>query len=364
MKPSVTHISRRHFIAAAGATALAARASAVLKPTRFTQGFAFAASVHEIRTYATQETAWALIQIIPSEAPISLVTDPSTRTLHVLHAVSEHRGLPCGYIESFRIDKDSGHLEPLSTQPLSLSAIRPRHMAFSPDGKALAVAVHGGAAYNLLPILKDGRPGRPIAIRKETGLSSTLSSRPSYIVFNSAGDRIFALDQGTATVSVLSVQHELPVLSRLSFPENRRLTHLALHADTDLLFAIDAATGSLLTIRHNPVNAHLSLQSQMIQGNFLGPLAIHTASQTLFVAAPGSIHRFRIQSEPGELHPMPNLLCTQPFTEARHLVCDHRNNFLYLATENGILRSEIDPGDGNLSPCTQVAPASQRISLL
>jgi 6-phosphogluconolactonase (cycloisomerase 2 family) len=361
---SISPISRRHFIAAAGMTALTAQASPVSSRSASVSEFAYAASHGKLTAYSTSKIPWIHIQTLASEAPVSLVTDRATHTLHVLHAVSEYRGLPCGYIESFRIDKYEGHLKPLSKQPLSLSGIQPSSMALSPDGKALAVAIRGGAAYNLLPILEDGRPGRPQAIRKEIGVNRALSSRPGHIVFNRTGDRLFVLDHGTATFSVLSAQSNLPVLSRIVLPEGSRFLTFAAYVDADLLFSVDAADGSLLSIRHHPDDARLSSQTQVIHGNFLGPLAVHAASKTLSVIASDGLHIFRIQAETAQLSLMQHFHSTQPFYETQHLLCDSRQNVLYLASNNGIFSFSIDPHEGRLSAFTHVAPAAQRIALL
>jgi len=358
-------ISRRHFITAAGMTALAAKASPVASRSATVPGFAYAASNGMLTAYSTGKIPWAHVQTLTSEAPVSLVTDRATHTLHVLHAVSEYRGLPCGYIESFRIDKYDGHLKPLSKQPLSLSGIQPSSMALSPDGKALAVAIRGGAAYNLLPILEDGRLGRPQAIRKEIGLNRTLTSRPGQIVFNRTGDRLFALDQGTATFSVLSAYSDLPVLSRICLPAGSQCMTFAADVDADLLFTIDAANGSLLSIRHHPDDAHLSSQAQSIQGNFLGPLALHAPSKTLFVVAYDGLHIFRIQAETGQLSLIQHFRnAQQPFYETQHLLCGPRQNVLYSASKNGIFGFSIDPDEGRLSAWVHIAPAAQRIAFL
>ena len=361
---SISPISRRHFIAAAGMTALAAKASPVSSRSASVPEFAYAISNGMLTAYSTRKTPWSHIQTLTSEAPVSLVTDRATHTLHVLHAVSEYRGLPCGYIESFRIDRYDGYLKPLSKQSLSLSGIQPSSMALSPDGKALAVAIGGGAAYNLLPILEDGRPGRPQAIRKEIGLNRVLSSRPGHIAFNRTGDRLFTLDQGTATVSVLSAQSNLPVLSRIVLPAGSRVMTFAAYADADLLFMIDPANGSLLSIRHHPDDAHLSSQAQRIHGNFLGPLAIHAPSKMLFVIASDGMHIFRIQAETGQLSLIQPFPSTQPSYETQYLLCDSRQDVLYSASKNGIFSFSIDPEEGRLSGFTHIASAAQRIALL
>jgi 6-phosphogluconolactonase len=358
-------ISRRHFIAAAGMTALATKASHASSQRAFAPSFVYAISNNKLTAYATYETPWIPIQTLPSEAPVALVTDRSTHTLHVLHAVSEYHGLPCGYIESLRIDKSNGQLKPLSKQPLSLSGIQPKSMDLSPDGKSLAVAIGGGAAYNILPILKDGRTGRPQAIRKETGLNSVSPSRPGHIAFSRTGDRLLALDQGAATLSVFSAQQDLVLLSRIFLPETSKLLTFASYmGDVDLLFTIDKATGSLLCIEHHPEDARLSVQAQIVRSNFLGPLAIHALSKTLFVIASDGIDIFRIQTETGQFTPIQHLSSVHPLHETEDLLCDPERNVLYLGTKNGIFTFRIDPDRGYLSALTRVAPAAQKIALL
>jgi len=358
-------ISRRHFIAAAGMTALAAKASHASNQNALTPSFVYAASKNELTAYATYKTPWTPIQTLPSEAPIALVTDRSTHTLHVLHAVSEYRGLPCGYIESLRIDKSNGQLKPLSKQPLSLSGIQPGSMALSPDGKVLAVAISGGAAYNLLPILEDGRTGRPQTIRKETGRNGALPSRPEHIVFHRTGDRLFVVDQGASTLSVFSARPDLPVLSRMFLPETSKLLTFASYmGDVDLLFTIDKASGSLLCIQHHPEDARLSIQAQIARSNLLGPLAMHASSKTLFMIASDGIDIFRIQTEPGQLTHLQHLNSVHPLHETEDLLCDPERNVLYLGTKNGIFSVRIDPDRGYLSALTRVAPAAHKIALL
>ena len=364
MKTHSASFSRRRFIAAAGAAALTTKLAAAPRTLDGASGFVFAASPGEIRVYSTQSTAWTHIQTLPSEAPASLAIDSSTHTLHILHNVAEYKNLPCGYLESFRIDNRTGYLTQLSQQPLSLSAIYPGHMAFSPEENAIAVAVGGGATYNLLPILDDGRAGRPFAIRKETGSNEAFASKPSQVIFSPDGDRLFALDQGKATLTLFSVQPGLPALFRLPLPEGRRFSNFALHADANLLFAVDSGVGSLCIVQHNPANASLSLKAQVIREGFLGPLVIHAPSRTLFVAAANVIHAFRIQSETGELQPLRKFSLPPQCTEVRDLTLNRQNDTLYAVTERGIWHSIIDSQGRNLSPFAFGAPSAHSIALL
>jgi 6-phosphogluconolactonase len=364
MKPRTSLMSRRHFIAVAGATAVTAKVLANSHLSGLPSNFAFTCSHDELRVYATGKGNWTHIQTIPSQAPIALVINPSTDTLHVLHQVAEFEGLPRGYIESFRMERGDGQLRLLSRQPLSLSAIDPSDIALSPDGRALAVAVYGGGAYNLLPILEDGRPGRPIAIRKETGTAGDSPSRPSKIAFSSSSDRIFALDEGTANLCVLSAQLELPVLSRLNLREHGYFSHVCLHPDANLLFLVDSSNGRLLTVRHHPANCNLSPKPRILRGQFQGPLQIHSSSQTLFAATDSFLHAYRMHVDTGELQLIQALPYPKVFDKVYSLVPDCSHDLLYAVTESGIYSSEINRLDGTLTPLARVASPARRIAFL
>lgn len=361
--PTITPLTRRRFLAAAGATALAAQASALQKPFSPEPQFAYAASPNELRVYTTQATPWTLIQSIASEAPISLAIDRRTHTLHVLHNVAEHQGLPRGYIESLRIGHRTGRLTSLHRQPLSLSGIHPRHMALSPGGKTLAVAIHGGSAYNLLPILEDGRPGRPIAIRKETGIGAFSSARPGQIAFDSSGSRIIALDHGTATLSVFAVEPELPVLARFPLPADSRPAHFALDPERSLLYLAHPAAGSLLVLRHDPSDSSISLVTSL-QGSFTGPLAFHSTIGMLFAATRNGVAALTADPIPGALTTHETLFRWKDQPEIHQLCLSLNGDRLLALTGSGVIQCEIIPASNRLSYPKPVAAVSYSIALL
>ena len=90
--------------------------------------------------------------VTSSAAPSSLALDASERFLYAVNEVDEYEGLPSGTVEAYAIDAADGTLTFVNRQSLSLSATAPRHAAVSPDGRSLVVAVHGGGAYNVLPL--------------------------------------------------------------------------------------------------------------------------------------------------------------------------------------------------------------------
>ena len=92
------------------------------------------------------------IQRVASANPSFLTLDADRNHLFAVNDVDEYEGLPVGTVESYTIETDSGRLALIGRQALSLSAIGPRHLALSPDGRYMVVAVYGGGAYNVLPV--------------------------------------------------------------------------------------------------------------------------------------------------------------------------------------------------------------------
>ena len=361
-------LTRRRFLTCAGAAAITAQARGLPELQR--PRLAFAASVgpeRELRVYAMQPGRWKLLHSLPSEAPVALAVHPDARTLYVLHEVGEHAGLPRGYIEAHRIEPASGQLTPLSHQPLSLSAIFPRHLAIAPDGKTLAVAIHGGGAYNLLSILDDGRIGRVSAIRKETGHGLTqhqASANPQAVLFDSIGRNIVAIDQGTDTVSIFAAQPHLPALTRYALPPGSGPRHLALHPNGRFIFVANALSGSLLTLIYDPRTGAVTCSAPQLHGSFCGPLTIHATSQTLFAAHQEGLIACTIDTESGTLHPAHHLHLTNlgdPL-DIHNLISMRGSEALFAATSKGILRIEIDASTGRLSQTELVAPAARSIA--
>jgi 6-phosphogluconolactonase (cycloisomerase 2 family) len=147
------------------------------------------------------------------------VVHPNRQVAYGLREVSEYQHLPRGAVDAYRIE--SGGQTLLGTQPLSLSAIMPRSIAISPDGRYLVVAVYGGGSYNVLSISKDGELEPVCGIYKEIGCGlcpvRQASAHPHTVVFDQTGDYVLSSDFGCDTLSVFKLDHgHLVRRSRLS----------------------------------------------------------------------------------------------------------------------------------------------------
>lgn len=202
--------SRREFVRVAGCSSLAAMSLPgwALGERARAARFAYVGSGEGIASFAVERRRWRRLGTVKSAAAVSLVMDARERFLYAVNEVDVHEDLPRGTVEAYAIDEASGGLRLMHREPLALSATGPRHAAVSPDGRALVVAVHGGGAYNVLPIGEDGRVGRVSGILKETGAGpheAQGAAHPQMVVFDAAG-RVVGADLGSDRLSVFALE--------------------------------------------------------------------------------------------------------------------------------------------------------------
>jgi 6-phosphogluconolactonase (cycloisomerase 2 family) len=185
---------------------------------------------------------------VASAAPSSLTLDATERFLYAVNEVDEFEGPPSGTVEAYAIDAADGSLTLLNRQKLSLSATAPRHAAVSPDGRVLVVAVHGGGAYNVLPLRKDGSVGAVSRILKEAGSGphdEQRSAHPQMVVFDRAG-RVVTADLGSDRPSVLKLDTaRLSIAGRYAAQAGDGPRQIAFHPDGRLLFVANELNASV-----------------------------------------------------------------------------------------------------------------------
>src|SRR5882757_9137268 len=144
-----------------------------------------------IQVFAIRGERWTPTQTIAVEHPSSLALHPNQQFLYAISEIDSYQGLPSGAITAYAVAPDNGHLTLLNRQALSMSATMPRHLAIAPDGRSLVVAIHGGGAYNVLPIGADGHLERVAGILKETGSGPKSkhqdASHPQMLMFDTTG---------------------------------------------------------------------------------------------------------------------------------------------------------------------------------
>jgi len=286
--------SRREFVQWAGFSSLSSgglcSSLLPLKGRGGEAGFAYVASSEGadegIHTYAMRGDRWERLQTLRSRRPVALATGSGRRFLYAVNEVDMHEGLPMGTVEAYAIGRD-GRLTFLNRSALALSATMPRHAAVSADGRSLAVAVYGGGAYNVLPIVEDGSLGRVAGILKEVGVERTGSSRraqPRMVAFDKAG-RVVSVDEGTDRLNVLSVSEAgIAAHMRAELGDGSSPTQVAMHpageriyvmqAEAIACYGYDAAAGRVLEqVQHLPI-------ASAVEG--AGAMAVHPSGRFLY----------------------------------------------------------------------------------
>jgi 6-phosphogluconolactonase len=364
-------LTRRTFVRMAGLVSLAGQAKWLPAATRpFLQKaevqrpkFAFVGVTGQaegVHVYAIEDERWRLQQIVSSEAPVSLALHPSRRTLYVLNEISEFQGLPTGSVEAYELDDKTGQLNLLGRQGLSLSATMPRQMAVAPDAKTLAVAVHGGGAYNLLPILEDGRLGRVRGILKETGNGPVethqATAHPQSILFDPTGGRVIAADLGSDRISVISVEDDVEVLTRHVMTPGSGPRHLALHPNGNLLYVANALDGSLAAFAYDSVTGKITEKRLRMQEQFCQALCMYPTGDVLLTAARNEITAWRIETNTGALEQLHSLETGS--NEIREIIPYPEGREIVALTDTSVLEIKVDGVSGSIDRPTLAVSVS------
>ena len=382
---SRTLLSRRAFVQHMGYTSAAGSLStlipwlpAIAQPTS-TQSPRFAyvgssGSTQGIHVFAIRADHWLPIQTIAAPDPSSLALHPTQNFLYATHAVDTYRRLPTGAVEAYAIDPHTGCLTSLNQQPLSLSATMPNHLAVSPDGRHLAVAVYGGGAYNLLPISEDGSLQRVSGILKETGSGPhqhQSASHPHTVAFDATG-HLFGTDLGTDRLNIFTITDgNLTRSSQNPQHPGSGPGNMALHPSSNLLFVANELDASVSTFRYNPLTGEITEpqhRTSTLPEDFYGQksattLLLHPSGKFLYTAnrrresthpLADSLIAWSIHPNTGALSPIQSITEGLRLPHAAAITSDGAR-LLVLNHESGIHQFAINPTDGTLSKPSRTA---------
>lgn len=360
---------RRRFLQAVGGASLGIAAggqfgwAAMLRSSVRADRFAYIGAEDGIHVHAiAADGRFVEQQTLASANPVAIAI--SDENVYVLNGVLEYGNLPRGSVEAYVIDLVTGQLELKNRVPLSLSGILPRDLAISPDGRSLVVAVHGGGAYNVLPIHKDGRLGRVSGILKETGSGPhalQASAHPSSVIFDRVG-RVLTADQGSDKLSVLSLnggglqvsgRHETTggsgPSSMVLDPSGERLyvTH-ALNGSISC-FGYDARLGKILDCRQTVLTS---------AANEIAALAMHPSGEALYSSHGDGVQTWKIAAN-GSLESRSG---AKDFRACKlHATAD--GNSLLALNRDAVLRMKIDSLTHILAAPAQAASLSKALSI-
>jgi len=387
--------SRRDFLQAAGYSSLSvmsARLAWPSVPTREKRAacprFAYVGhagrnsgadnvSADGIEVFVIEDGHWRSTGAVASDHPWFLTLHPSQRVLYALNEVDRYENLPSGSVEAYAIDSKDGSLTLLNRQPLSLSATSPRHMAASPDGRALAVAVHGGGAYNVLPIGEDGRLGRVSGILKETGSGPDeehqQAAHPQMVMFDRMG-KLLAADMGSDRLSVFTLNDRgLSAEARCEARAGSGPRHIELHPNGNLLFVANGLDPSVSCYGYDEKNGRILNQLDHVptvrssRGDKSGVvMAMHPSGEFLYTAHRSQgdgIRVWRSNSRTGALRVIQHQRNQLQSLHAMTMASDG-NSLLALSRDiGGVIGWRIDQRSGRLMEAVRVAKVHAPISM-
>jgi 6-phosphogluconolactonase len=361
-------LNRRHFLRIVGAAPFALRTSLARELPSSPRLAYIGSGCGEIHVFQIDGPKWTLKQIVACEAPVSLTVHPNRGILYAVNHVGSHQHLPTGAVETFILAPD-GRLTAFSKTSLSLSAILPRHLALSPDGKRAIVAIHGGGAYNLLSLAEGGQPPQVTGILKETGCGRNslhqLSAHPSMALFDTTQGRVLTSDTGSDRISVLAV-NETGITVHQRFPTDAGSgpAHFVLHPKGDILFVANQLNRSLCSYKYDPEHGRILHCMQRITEDTGGLLALNPSGRVLYTIGGGQddvVQVWNIDQTTGRL----NRLQSWHQRSGRSVAIAAERDTLFVVSDTlgGVLRFTVDPANGRLRVTTLAAEVPKPLSI-
>jgi len=307
-QPMEIHWTRRAFVAAAGAAGLSSLASRYAPASRAAGARLYAAAsdglgalpgsgaVHSI---AVEDHRCVLLGAFACERPTAFAMHPTLPVLYVANDCATWQNRPRATVEALALAPDGTPSHSLARLPLALSALAPRSLAISADGRYLLVSAFEGGAWNSFSLDGNGIPAPNPAALKEVGSGSRLpgqsAAHPHSLVAVDSGDSSLFVgsDYGADRLSLLEAYADgvpgyesglLAIRRRHQLPAASGAMHLALDPQSGLLVASSQLRPALHTFRiaREPGPALAPLQSLPLE---FAPsaLAFHPRAGILYV---------------------------------------------------------------------------------
>ncbi len=220
-------------------------------------------SIHSFRVVGDR---WTALATLPAPAPAHLLMHPTLPVLYAVHAVDTWDHLPRGAVSAYSVDRQTGRLGLLHTQPLSLSATYPCHAVLTAGASHLFVAAVGGGIFNLLPVTTGGALLPVSAIRKEFGSeenSTAKLSTPDSTALLPDGT-LLAADSGQETLTSFAIEQDaLVVRHRTRVHPGEGPARLSVSPDGRFAYTFGATSGA--------VQRHRLVDGRAVQTAALAP---------------------------------------------------------------------------------------------
>ena len=306
---------------------------------------------------------------------VSGITNPSFLAIHpngqYLYAVNELveplDGRPSGAVSAFRIERPSGHLQPINQQ--RTNGAGPCHLAVDATGRAVIVSNYNSGGVSVLPLSDDGALGEVSDFIQHEGSSVNPQRQqephPHSVNIEPANRFVFVPDLGMDKIMIYELDAEMGKLTpHHAQPWARTKSgagprHLAFHPNGKLVFVVnelDSTVTSFLLDGDKGTLHMVDTWSALPTGydgkSWCADIHIHPNGQYLFASNRGhdSITVFSIDEGRGHLKSLGQTLTGGKYP--RNFALDPSGQYLVAANQNSddIFVFEVDARHGKLTP--------------
>ena len=250
-----TPVSRRAFLAGAAAVAVSGRTLLRIGHSEpnapaFLHLAAYSARHGHVHSYVVTGDQCEFLGSTDIDSFAASASHPTLPVLYIARDCSQWEHLPCGVIETYRVERSAHPLRRLMQTPMALSATGPRSLAVSSCGRYLLVSASTGKAWNAFVLGCDGVPASVAIARKETGSISDpriiLSPAPHAVAFSPTGPCAVGTDPSSKRMTLLNPSPDgIAILSRCHAPFGVAELYPTWTYDGRYVVAADAHTASL-----------------------------------------------------------------------------------------------------------------------
>jgi 6-phosphogluconolactonase (cycloisomerase 2 family) len=326
--------------------------------------------------------ALSLLGSAPSDNPSFLALHPNGQVLYAINEIRDFEGRETGSIEAWRVDERSGALELINREPLSGPI--PAHLAVTPDGGHVVVALYVGAAFDVLPLDAAGRLGKVAHSLRQTGSGPhprQTAPHPHAVTVDPGGRFIATADLGIDKVEILRLTGSaLERVDARDVPPGSGPRHVAFHPNGRLLYVINELTATVIGWRFDPASGRVGDEVTRVstvpdgfpEHRSTAEIMVHPAGRLLlgsnrrFADHPlaDSVAVFRLDPATGALTPAGHV--TEGVAFPRAFTMDPAGRWLYVLNQKGdtIVQHAIDEAAAKLSPTGRVTEVAVPVSLV
>ncbi|MEX0938778.1 MAG: lactonase family protein [Pirellulales bacterium] len=252
-----------------------------------------------------------------SSNPSFVALHPGGRYLYAVNEDAQYQGQDSGAVSAYSVDRQSGRLTPLGSQPSGGAA--PCHLAVDRTGKYVLAANYSGGSTIVLPITEGGGLGPASDFVQHTGSSvdpRRQRAPHAHGVYLDPTNR-FALvaDLGLDKVLIFRFNPQQGTLSpnepaAANVAPGSGPRHLAIHPSGRYVYAINEITSTLTAFQFDPQSGAMqqlhtlsTLPEGHEGGNSTAEIQIHPSGKFLYGSNRGhnSIAIFRVDEDSGRV---------------------------------------------------------------